>query len=179
MSAALAFNVVARGLPSYALRPATPVLGFAADAEIFAEGDTADTLYKVVSGMVRSCAFLSDGRRHIDAFHKPGDVFGFEPGAEHELSAEAVIPCTVIPYRRRALEDDTAANLYAQALRGLSRARQHARLLGRTTAGQRIASFLLEMVTPVGEVDLPMTRQDIADYLSLTVETVSRNFTAL
>ena len=77
---------------------------FATDHQVYVEGDEARYFYKVVSGVVRTCRFLSDGRRQIDAFHMTGEVFGFEPGTEHRLSAEAVSDCTVIAYRRRGLE---------------------------------------------------------------------------
>ena len=80
------------------------VMHFAPDREIYAEGDEARCFYKVVSGVVRTCRFLSDGRRQIDSFHVTGDVFGFEAGADHRLAAEAVSHCTVIAYRRRGLE---------------------------------------------------------------------------
>ncbi len=74
---------------------------FVPDRAIYEEGDQAKFFYKVVSGMVRTCRFLSDGRRQIDAFHGEGDVFGFEAGGQYRLSAEAVSECQVIAYRRR------------------------------------------------------------------------------
>ncbi|MBB5374130.1 helix-turn-helix domain-containing protein [Acidocella aromatica] len=161
-------------------------LHFAQDAEIYAEGDEASYVYKVVSGMVRTCKFQNDGRRHIDAFHKPGDMLGFELGAEHALSAEAVTDCMVVPYRRRTLEtqaghDETAAmQLYTYAMQSLERTRQHAQLLGRGSAPQKLSVFLLELAGAQGEeVELAMTRQDIADYLGLTIETVSRTLSHL
>src|ERR1700722_5104300 len=76
-------------------------LHFNPDQEIYAEGDEATNFYKVVSGVIRTCKFLSDGRRQIDAFYGEGEVFGFETGREHRLSAEAVSDCIVVPYRRR------------------------------------------------------------------------------
>lgn len=81
------------------------VLHFAADRQVFAEGDEARSFYKVVSGTVRTCRFLSDGRRQIDAFYKAGDIFGLASGADHVLSAEAVSDCIVIAYRQRGAED--------------------------------------------------------------------------
>ncbi|MGO9816552.1 MAG: helix-turn-helix domain-containing protein [Acidocella sp.] len=161
-------------------------LHFAQDAEIYAEGGEATYMYKVVSGMVRTCKFQNDGRRHIDAFHKSGDVVGFELGTEHALSAEAVTDCVVVPYRRRTLEakaghDETMAlQLYTYAMQSLERARQHAQLLGRGSAPQKLAVFLLDLAGGRGEeVELAMTRQDIADYLGLTIETVSRTLSHL
>ena len=163
-----------------------PARNFTADSEIYAEGDDANCFYKIVSGVVRTCKFLSDGRRQIDAFHVAGDVFGFETGAEHRLSAEAVSDCTLIPYRRRGFEvlagrdDRVAGQLFSYAMRCLERAQEHSLLLGRRSASQKLATFLLEMVDRrCGNevIDLAMTRQDIADYLGLTIETVSRTFT--
>jgi CRP/FNR family nitrogen fixation transcriptional regulator len=164
-----------------------PVLNFAQDTGIFAEGDEAVSFYKVVSGVVRSCKFQNDGRRHIDAFYMPGDVFGFEVGPEHELSAEAVTDCAVTAYPRRALEaraggDGAAAlQLYTFAMRSLARARAHSQLLGRASAAHKLAAFLLEVSAgkPAEAIDLVMTRQDIADYLGLTIETVSRTLSLL
>jgi CRP/FNR family transcriptional regulator, nitrogen fixation regulation protein len=160
-----------------------PVRHFAADSEIYAEGDDANCFFKVVSGVVRTCKFLSDGRRQIDAFYVSGDVFGFETGAEHRLSAEAVSDCVLTPYRRRGFEmlagrdDRVAGQLFSYAMRCLERAQEHSLLLGRRSAAQKLANFLLEMADRRSGgkvVDLAMTRQDIADYLGLTIETVSR-----
>jgi CRP/FNR family transcriptional regulator, nitrogen fixation regulation protein len=162
---------------------ALPPQGYTADSEIFAEGDDAVMLYKVVSGVVRTCRFQADGRRQIDAFYVAGDLFGFEAGPVHGLSAEAVSDCTVIAYRRRGLEtmarnnDGVALQLFAYAMRCLERAREHSLLLGRCNATQKLAGFLLEMTQsrPSGEgIVLAMSRRDIADYLGLTIETVSR-----
>src|ERR1700744_2862830 len=74
---------------------------FAADHQVYVEGGEARYFYKVVSGVVRTCRFLKDGRRQIDAFHQAGDVFGFEAGADHAMAAEAVTDVTVVAYRRR------------------------------------------------------------------------------
>jgi CRP/FNR family transcriptional regulator, nitrogen fixation regulation protein len=159
------------------------VLSFAANSEIYCEGDEAKSFYKVVSGVVRTCKFLNDGRRQIDAFYVAGDVFGVEAGVEHRLSAEAAADCTVISYRRRNLEtlattdDRLARGFFSYAMECLERAQKHSLLLGRRGAAEKLAAFLLEMAdrSPGDEViDLAMTRQDIADYLGLTIETVSR-----
>jgi len=158
-------------------------LHFEADQEIYAEGDEATTFYKVVSGVVRSCKFLSDGRRQIDAFYGEGEIFGFEAGSEHRLSAEAVSDCTVIPYRRRGFDtlagrdERVAGQMFSYVMRCLERSQDRSLLLGRRSASQKLAAFLLEMSgrRACGNViDLAMTRQDIADYLGLTIETVSR-----
>jgi CRP/FNR family transcriptional regulator, nitrogen fixation regulation protein len=170
------------------LRAIGPVLHFAQDRDIYDEGDDADVFFKVASGVVRTCKFLSDGRRQIDSFHVAGDVFGLEAGSEHSLCAEAVCDCTVISYRRRGLETLAASDeslsrqLLSYAMRSLERAREHSLLLGRRSAVERVAAFLIEWAehTPESEIiSLAMTRQDIADYLGLTMETVSRTLSQL
>lgn len=154
------------------------------DETIFTEGGTAAGLYRVVSGLVRGCRFLADGRRHIDAFYKPGDVFGFAMGGVHGQDAEAVTACTVERLRPQEAGPDQAA-LYDHALRALAQAQAHGQLLGRASAGQKLAAFLLELLASgqrgvAGEIiELPMNRQDIADYLGLTIETVSRTLAQL
>ncbi len=160
---------------------AQPVMHFSQDSTLYEEGDGANCYYRVVSGLVRTCRFSQDGRRHIDAFYKPGDVFGFEPGATHGFTAEAVTDCAVIPCHRRGAGESEAQYLYSSALEHLARAQAHAQLLGRGGAAQRMAGFLLEISAhkQAGVVELPMARQDIADYLGLTIETVSRTLAQL
>jgi len=164
------------------------VLHFAQDQEIYGEGDEATTFFKIVSGVIRVCKFHSNGRRQIDAFHVEGDVFGFEMGQEHRLSAEAVSDCTVISYRRRGVERMAANNeglsqqLFSYAMYNMARAQDHSLLLGRKSAVERVVAFLMEWAhhSPRnGEIVLAMTRQDIADYLGLTIETVSRTLSQL
>jgi CRP/FNR family nitrogen fixation transcriptional regulator len=164
------------------------VMQFAPERAIYEEGDQVRHFYKVVRGMVRTCRFLNDGRRQIDAFHAEGDVFGLESGTEHRLSAEAVSECTVIAYRRRGMDgamardDSMARQFFSHAMTCLMRAQEHSLLLGRGTAAQKIATFLLEMAhrgSCDAVVDLAMSRQDIADYLGLTIETVSRTMSHL
>jgi CRP/FNR family transcriptional regulator, nitrogen fixation regulation protein len=164
------------------------VLCFAQDREIYGEGDAADTFFKVVEGVVRTCKFLNDGRRQIDGFHVTGDVFGLEAGAEHRLSAEAVCNCRLTSHRRRGLErlaaNDLALSqqLLSYAMRGMTRAQDHSLLLGRKSAVEKVAAFLMECAQHSAgcqTITLTMTRQDIADYLGLTIETVSRTLSQL
>ena len=152
--------------------------------EIFAEGDETDVFYKLISGVVRVCKFLSDGRRQIEAFHVAGEVFGFELGSEHTLSAEAVSDCTLVSYRRRNVEmlaqksEIVTRQLFQYAMQNLAQAQGHSLLLGRRGAAEKVASFLLAWAKHSPNkrvVALAMTRQDIADYLGLTIETVSRS----
>jgi CRP/FNR family transcriptional regulator, nitrogen fixation regulation protein len=159
------------------------VQNFGQDREIFNEGATADHFYKVVAGVVRTCKFLVDGRRQIDGFHVPGDIFGLEPGAEHRLSAEAVSDCTVIAYRKTKLADtNLSREVLCFAMTGMARAQHHSLLLGRRSAVEKVAGFLLDWAqksSSQATVSLAMTRQDIADYLGLTIETVSRTLSQL
>jgi CRP/FNR family nitrogen fixation transcriptional regulator len=164
------------------------VMNFTADRQIYAEGDEARSFYKVVSGVVRTCRFLSDGRRQIDAFHMAGEVFGFEAGKDHRMAAEAVSDCTVVAYRRRGLEEVIAHDeklgrwFFSHAMNSLALTREHLLLLGRGSAAQKISAFLLEAAEREGSdgfIDLAMSRQDIADYLGLTIETVSRTLSQL
>jgi CRP/FNR family nitrogen fixation transcriptional regulator len=164
------------------------VMNFAADRPIYAEGDEARSFYKVVRGVVRICRFLSDGRRQIDAFHMAGEVFGFEAGPDHRMAAEAVSDCTVVAYRRRGLESSINQDeklgrwFFSHVMNCLEVTREHSLLLGRGSAVQKISAFLLEAAEREGDdgiVDLPMSRQDIADYLGLTIETVSRTLSQL
>ena len=134
-----------------ALSTTGSVLHFAQEREIYTEGDEAETFFKIISGVVRTCKFLSDGRRQIDAFHVEGDIFGFEPGDEHRLSAEAVSDCTVIAYRRRGVErlaannDALSRQLFSYAVCNMARARDHSLLLGRKGAAEKVAAFLMRM----------------------------------
>ncbi|HJE23522.1 MAG TPA: helix-turn-helix domain-containing protein [Methylorubrum populi] len=161
---------------------------YAADEEIFAEGDRTAFFYTVVSGAVRTCKLLSDGRRQIDAFHLPGDIFGVEAGTEHRFNAEAVTETRLVIHRRepRVLAGDDGAlarAVVAALMRDLERAQDHMMLLGRKSARERIASFMLalseRMAVQGGAIELPMSRTDMADHLGLTVETVSRTVTQL
>ena len=160
---------------------------FARNTEIYGENEPADYFYKVLSGTVRTYKVLSDGRRQIGAFYLPGDIFGFETGDEHAFSAEAISNAKVLVIKRSsvtalAARDNTVAHqLLGLTARELGRAQNHIMLLIKT-AQERVAGFLLEMADrahATGEFELPMSRQDIADYLGLTIETISRTFTQL
>jgi CRP-like cAMP-binding protein len=162
-------------------------MSFARNAEIYGEGEPADYLYKVISGTVRTYKVLSDGRRQIGAFYMPGDVFGLETGDEHTFSAEAISDAKVLVIKRSALvalaerDNEVARQLWALTGRELSRVQDHILLLIKT-AQERVVGFLLEMAERAsnnGALELPMSRQDIADYLGLTIETVSRTLTTL
>ena len=175
--------IIQGGLPRSAHEPQGIALRLAKGEELFAEGEAAEYFYKVVAGTVRSYKLLSDGRRQIDAFHLAGDIFGIEAGAEHRFSAEAVGGVAVIAYRRSALDRLTREHpafgeqVMSSMIRSLERAQDHMLLLGRKTAQEKIATFLLDLAERMHEDDrfeLPMLRSDIADHLGLTIETVSR-----
>ena len=178
------FPAAALPLPPKAGAPVGTQMALRKGKELFAEGDEAEHFYKVVSGAIRSYKLLSDGRRQIDAFHLAGDIFGLEAGAEHRFSAEAVASALVIAYRRSRLpaliaEDSQFRDQVMSAmLRSLERAQDHMLLLGRKTAQEKVATFLLDMAERISDddehFDLPMLRNDIADHLGLTIETVSR-----
>ncbi len=170
------------------LRTAGTVIHIAQGREIFAEGDDTDVFYKVVSGVVRACKFLNDGRRQIEAFHVAGDLFGLELDEERLMSAEAVSDCILVCYRRRIVEtlarkDQTISRqLFQYAMQNMVSAQAHCLLLGRRGAAEKVAAFLLGWAKQSANkrvLHLAMTRQDIADYLGLTIETVSRSLTQL
>ena len=151
--------------------------------EIFGQAEAADYIYQVVEGAVRTHKMLSDGRRQIGAFHLPGDIFGLDNGDFHRFTAEAIIDTTVLLIKRQSLEraakTDPAMvrSLLTMTTDNLEHVENHMLLLGRKNARERVAAFLLEMngrVTAGGVIALPMDRRDIADYLGLTLETVSR-----
>jgi CRP/FNR family transcriptional regulator, nitrogen fixation regulation protein len=162
-------------------------VSFSRNEVIYSESRPADHVYKVVTGSVRICKVLNDGRRRIEAFYLPGDVFGLEMDDEHHFSAEAITDSTILVVKRSALvslanaDGDVARRLWTFTARELQRVRDHMLLLTRT-AQERVASFLLDLakrLAAVEEVDVPMSRQDIADYLGLTIETISRTLTQL
>ena len=157
-------------------------------SEVFGEREDAEFVYQIVSGAVRTYKLLSDGRRQINSFHLPGDMFGFENGPAHRFTAEAVVETEVRIMRRRSLLDTMthreagASNLVGHVTRNLQHAENHMLLLGRKTALERVAAFLLEMDQRLAHpsvMTLPMSRRDIADYLGLTLETVSRALSIL
>ncbi|MBV1796653.1 helix-turn-helix domain-containing protein [Siccirubricoccus sp. G192] len=133
---------------------------------------------------------MRGGRRHIAEFLLPGDLFGFDSLGTHHLSAEALADMVVMRYPRGVIDTMAeqhgvlALRLRSLTMQNLRRAHEKMFLLGRKSASERIASFLLEMAARApgqgqGAVDLPMPRADIADHLGLTIETVSRNIAQL
>jgi CRP/FNR family nitrogen fixation transcriptional regulator len=151
---------------------------FSPGAEIFAPGGEVHHLYQVEFGAVRICSLLADGRRTVSAFHFAGEVFGFEFDGHHRFRAEAVDSLglrTIAVPSRPAM----ASALLGIALERLKQMQEHLLVVGRQTAAERVAGFLLDIAARQNRYDLislPMSHGDIADYLGLTPETVSRVF---
>ncbi|WP_334162925.1 helix-turn-helix domain-containing protein [Phenylobacterium sp.] len=159
---------------------------YARNEEIYGQGDDVEFLYRVVSGSVRTIRLTSDGRRQVGDFYYPGDLFGLETGPDHRFSAEALTDCVVLVVKRssvRAAAGDAALDraILSATHRELDRAQSHLLLLGRKTAQEKVAAFLLSLAERVDDdsVELAMGRQDMADYLGLTIETVSRMLSQL
>ncbi len=157
---------------------------------LFAEGDEASSVYEIVRGMFRLVKLLPDGRRQITGFMPAGHLLGLAPEGIHVYTAEAITEVTVCRYGRAAFErlieemPGFAKRLFAQTSHELRANQDQMVLLGRKTATEKVASFLLmfagqQRADEAAEIDMPVTRCDIADYLGLTIETVSRTFTKL
>jgi CRP-like cAMP-binding protein len=186
---------LARFTPLPAFSPAPPIQGlrligitmtFARGQEICGQGESAEHVYKVVRGAVRCFRVLADGRRQISDFYLPGDIFGVEAGVQRRATAEALLDTTLVVARRSTLIDagdgTMARALWRLAVAELQRSEDHVLTLGRRSATERVASFLADLRERLGDRDtleLPMSRQDMADYLGLTIETVSRTLTQL
>jgi len=165
------------------------VTSYPSRTEIVHEDEAADRLYKVVSGTVCTYKVLSDGRRQIGSFYLPGDVFGLEFIEGHNLAAETVTNVKILVIKKRALavlakqSAALASELLQLTARELARTQDRVLLLASKSAQERVIGFLFEMSkrsSGTGNyVELPMSRQDIADYLGLTIETVSRTLWAL
>ncbi|AWK88180.1 helix-turn-helix domain-containing protein [Azospirillum thermophilum] len=162
------------------------------DMAVFSEGDDADSVYRVVDGMIRLHKLLPDGRRQVVGFLQAGDMLGLSVGGLYIYTAEAVTTSSLrrIPRERLdSLMDEQPAlarKLLTTMTTELVAAQDQMLLLGRKTAAEKLASFLIALGkraaarTPgCRRVELPMSRTDIADYLGLTTETVSRGFTKL
>lgn len=150
-------------------------------------GDPASHIYKVVDGTLRVVQLLPDGRRHVTSFLRAGDYFGLDECGDYASTVEAVTDCSLTRYPRRQfdalLENDASAGqqIFRLMCRQLTASNRMLLLLGRKTAAERMASFLLgiaERTAPGAtgdlQIGLPMSRGDIADHLGLTIETVSR-----
>jgi len=156
-------------------------------AQIYGEGDPVKYLYVVISGAVRACRYSLDGRRQIVRFYLPGDSFGLEQEIAHTVSTEAINNTSVreirqaVFYELAAHDEEAAHQLWFSVYSQLARDQEHILRLGKL-ATERVSDFILELAGRIpnrGTLQLPMSRQDIADYLGLTIETVSRTITNL
>jgi CRP/FNR family nitrogen fixation transcriptional regulator len=159
---------------------------FAKGEEIYGQDEDADLIYSVVKGAARTTRFLSDGRRQIGDFYYPGDLIGLETGPTHRFCAEALCDSVVLVVKRSALrsfgdDGDWDRAIWEATRRELERTQDHLLVLGRKSACEKVASFLMDVAQHQtgDDVVLPMGRQDVADYLGLTIETVSRMVTQL
>src|SRR5215472_6734508 len=167
------------------IQPVGIVRSYPSKREIIREDDPADHVYEVVSGTVCTCKMLREGRRQVAGFYFAGDVFGLESVKQHSVTAQAITNAKVRIFKKRALTALASSNfqvadrLLALTTRELARKQGHLLMLLSTTAEERIICFLIDMVQRASPRDddliaLPMSRRDIADYLGLTIETVSR-----
>lgn len=164
-------------------------LRFQRNDTIFSQGDTAAHIYTMVNGCVRLVRHVADGRRHIADFMFAGDIFGIGEQTTYAVGAEAVGLVTVTACPRSFFErlgegnSHVRSDLMAHLTRRLMNAQQHLFVVSCQCAKERFASFLVRM----GErgnlygnrLDIPMGRQDIADHLGLTIETICRAIAAL
>jgi CRP/FNR family transcriptional regulator, nitrogen fixation regulation protein len=153
---------------------------------IACEGESADYIFLVVSGVVRTCKTFGNGNRNVVAFYLPGDLFGWN-GQKCTLSVEAATDAMVLFIKRSGLlslaarESRVSNFLLSITTSELGRAQEHGLLMSKS-AKSRLASFLTDLSKRWGKtelINLPMSHQDIADHLGLTIETLSRNITGL
>lgn len=178
------------GAPS-AMESLGTLCAYDVDEPIYCRDEAAACWYLLVSGAARKCAQMADGRRQIMDFLLPGDMFGFDAGARRESAVECVAPnTTVARYSRSQMESlmeadpQMARRVREIAFDSIARLQSRMILLGRSRALERVCGFLLDMarrahIEGEGTVELAMSRYDIADYLAIAVETVSRSLTTL
>jgi CRP/FNR family transcriptional regulator, nitrogen fixation regulation protein len=160
---------------------------YEAGAAIYAQSEPADFIYQVVAGVVRTITLRSDGRRTVHGFHLPGEIFGLEREKLHHCSAEAVGASRLMQWPQRRLDalagsnSDAARELWTSLLTSRDRTAERFMYVMHGTAFEKLAYFLIDLAWRTrsdGRIQLPMSRYDIADYLGLSSETVSRTFTA-
>ena len=180
-----------QSLPATLTSSCPPTVRFKAGAYLYFEGDEVDRLYRIEEGVVRLTRVLEDGRRQVIAFGYPGDFIGFPAQGLHHTDCDVLVDTRLSPIPVKALQDSSVdpalhATLVKAALDEISAMQDHFMMLGRKSANEKVASFLTVLLERFGDADneppcvlLPMCRSDIADFLGLTTETVSRCFTAL
>jgi CRP/FNR family nitrogen fixation transcriptional regulator len=173
--------VTPAGLHANASRRPRPVIFHAAETEIYAQGEQVGALYRIEYGAVRVYRLLADGRRQVVAFHIQGETFGFEAWHVRSFFAESITP-TGLTLVDVDGDGRYSSDLMGLALRSMVRAQEHLLVVGRQSAVEKLAVFLVDLDDRQGNdgvIDLPMTRTDIGDYLGMTIETVSRSFSKL
>jgi CRP-like cAMP-binding protein len=168
-----------------------PARRLAIGANVYREGDEATHIYEVKTGILRLTRVLANGRRQVISFALPGDVIGFPNGKNHHTDCDVLESCEVTIHPRAALDagardPETQQRLLKAALREISAMQDHFMMLARKSALEKVASFLMVLADRIGtphgnhiSIDLAMKRADIADFLGLTIETVSRTITQL
>jgi len=155
---------------------------------LYVESETADYCYQIVSGVMKEFNTLEDGRRQVAEFYGEGDTFGLSEAREQLHTAEAVTDCMVRYYPRDTFMQTVAASpalsqsFIETMMTRLHRARERMVMIGRMSATQRLATFLMRLADDQDtrkDVRIYMSRQDIADHLGLTIETVCRSLTEL
>jgi CRP/FNR family transcriptional regulator len=163
-----------------------------ANFTIFREGDPVDHVYSISTGTVKLYKLMPDGRRQIIGFLFSGELFGLGVDGGYAYTAETVTQTQLCRFTHRKLDvlmgeiPRLERRMFSMAVKDLVSAQEQMLLLGRKTAREKVASFLIKLSNrqgqsglPASPVALPMSRADIADYLGLTIETVSRTFTQL
>jgi CRP/FNR family nitrogen fixation transcriptional regulator len=161
---------------------------FAAGRELCRQGDASYKVFRVRSGAAAAYRLFSDGRRQVMSFYLPGDFIGLEAGVEYSTTVVSLTQTTVDVMRRSELSDIAATDpalaraLWGVCVQAFHRSEAHALVLARHGAVERVAAFLVDFAARPGAgltFELPMTRQDLADYLGLTIHTVSRTLSQL
>jgi CRP/FNR family nitrogen fixation transcriptional regulator len=175
-------------LATYVPRFNAAIVSFSPGREVVGEGDPTESFFLVMGGLFRAVKFTPDGRRQVFAFYMVGDLCGLEPDGTHKLTIEAVdnAAMAILPRRSCRLRmidhPEVISALFDGATRALTTTIDHMMIIGRNSADERLAWFLTMLAArsagpSARMVNLAMQRQDIADYLGLTIETVSRTFT--
>ena len=180
-------SAIAESLAGGVPRFGGTVISFAPEEEVVGEGDPTENFFLVMGGLFRAVKFTPDGRRQVFAFYIAGDLCGLEPDDTHKLTIEAVDNAAMAILPRRACRSritdhpEVISALFEGAARSLTTTIDHMMMIGRSSADEQLAWFLTMLAARSGPsartVNLAMQRQDIADYLGLTIETVSRTFT--
>ena len=172
-----------------ALQSMAQTISFAAKETIFLENDDSDAAFTVTEGTLRLYKIFADGRRQVISFLLPGDFISVEAEGRHEYSADSITEVSLCCFPKKQFaavvkqRPHVLQRLYETSARELINAREHMLTLGQRSAAEKLAWFLVHLAVRQSRTDfvsniveLPMSRQDIADHLGLTIETVSRTF---